>query len=102
VKAVEYFLLPLQLRMKLVASEFASASSFFKVLLLPQKFNRLRFHIPAPIPMFYEKCFRFRLLKKSNASEFASAFNFFFQSAFASAKILPLPASASTFLLCVI
>jgi len=29
--------------------------------------------------MFYEKCFHFRLLKKSNASEFASGF--FLQSA---------------------
>jgi len=28
------------------ASEFVSASSFFKVLHLPQIFNRFRFHIP--------------------------------------------------------
>jgi len=39
--------------------------------------------------MFYEKCFRF--LKKSNASEFASASSFFLQSASASPKIQPLP-----------
>jgi len=47
VEAVEYFCFRFQLRMKLVASEFAS--SFFKVLPLPQKFNRFhsfRFHIP--------------------------------------------------------
>jgi len=40
--------------------------------------------------MFYEKCFRFRLLKKSNASEFASAFSFFF-------KVLPLPQKFNRF-----
>jgi len=33
--------------------------------------------------MFYEKRFRFRLLKKSNASEFVSASSFF--------KVIPLP-----------
>jgi len=37
--------------------------------------------------MFYEKCFRFRLFKKSNASEFTSAFSFFLQSASSSSKI---------------
>jgi len=37
------------------------------------------FLLPHPCPMFYEKCFR--LLKKSNASEFASASSFFLQSA---------------------
>jgi len=63
--------------------------SFFQVLVLPlpQKFNCFRFHIPCP--MFYKKCFRFRLLKKANTSEFASA-SFF--------KVLPhknLTASAS-------
>jgi len=45
VEVVEYFCFRFQLSIKLVASEFASASSFFlKVLPLPQKFNR--FHIP--------------------------------------------------------
>jgi len=47
VEAVEYFCFHFQLRKKLVASGLASASnSFFKVLPLPQKFNRFRFHIP--------------------------------------------------------
>jgi len=41
---------------------FASASSFFEVLPLPH-----------PFPIFYEKFSRFWLLKKSNASKFASA-----------------------------
>jgi len=36
--------------------------------------------------MFYEKCFRFRLLKKSNASEFASSY--FLQSASASTSLI--------------
>ena len=37
-----------RLRTELIASEFASAPvSFIKVLPLPQKFNRFRFHIPA-------------------------------------------------------
>jgi len=58
-------------------------ASFFKVLPLPQKFNR--FQLPKVCPMFYEKCFR--LLKKSNAFEFASASSFFLQSASASTKI---------------
>jgi len=44
--------------------------------------------------MFYEN-FCFRLLKKSNASEFASASSFFLQSAFASTK--NLTASTSSF-----
>jgi len=39
------------------------------------------------ITVFYEKRFRFRLFKKSNASEFASASSFFLQSASASTKI---------------
>jgi len=70
VEAVEYLLLPLP-------------ASFFKVLPLPQKLNR--FHIPAPC--FIKICFRFRLFKMSNASEFASASSFFFQIASASTKI---------------
>jgi len=37
--------------------------------------------------MFHKKSFRFRLLKKSNASEFASASNFF----------LPLPQKFNRF-----
>jgi len=37
--------------------------------------------------MFYQKYFRFQLLKKPNASEFASASSFFLQSASASTKI---------------
>jgi len=40
----------------------------------------------AEVPCFI-KCFRFRLLKKSNASVFASASSFFLQSASASTKI---------------
>jgi len=42
-----FFCFRFQLSIKLVASKFASAS-FFKVLPLPQKINRFRFHIPAP------------------------------------------------------
>jgi len=54
VEAVEYFLLP---------------------LLAPYKVSRFRICFRLhPCPMFYEKCFRFRLLKKSNASEFASVY----------------------------
>jgi len=40
--------------------------------------------------MFYETCFRFRLLKKSNASEFASSF-------FLQFKVLPLPQKFNRF-----
>jgi len=40
--------------------------------------------------MFYEKCFRFRLLKKSNASEFATAPASFF-------KVLSLPQKFNRF-----
>jgi len=67
VEGVKYVLLPV--------------SASFKVLSLPQKFNR--FHIPAL--MFYKKGFRFQLLKKSTAFEFASSF--LLQSASASTKI---------------
>jgi len=49
-------------------------ASFFKVFTLPQKFNRFQLPLPHPCPMFYEKCFRFWLLKKLHASEFASSF----------------------------
>jgi len=38
--------------------------------------------------MFYEKCFRFLLLKKSNASELASASSFFLQSLTLSLNLL--------------
>ena len=41
-------------------------------------------------------CFRFRLLLKCHASEFASASSFFFQSASAFSKNYLLPASASS------
>jgi len=58
-------------------------ASFFKVLPLPQKFNGSQLPLPHPCPMFYEKCFRFRLLKKSNAS----ASNFIVQSASASTSL---------------
>jgi len=112
VEAGEYFLLPLPVPYKVVASEFASSfflhsaststkfnrfhipvpcfikntfasgssksqmlpsllplpASFFKVLPLPQKLTAF-----TSLSLFYEKCFRFRLLKKSNASEFASS-----------------------------
>jgi len=64
---VEYFLLPLPAPYKVSRLRVASSSSFFKALPLgkPQKFNR--FQLPLPCTMFYEKCFRFRLFKKSNA-----------------------------------
>jgi len=74
VEAEEYFLLPLP-------------ASFFKVLLLPQNFNRFyHFHLPLPhhFPMFYEKCFRFRLLKKLLLPSLLPFPASFF-------KVLPLP-----------
>jgi len=43
--------------------------------------------------MSYKKCFGFRLLEKSNASEFASASSFFF-------KVLPLPQKFNRFPFC--
>jgi len=80
----------------------ASASGFLKsqvlpsLLPLPASFFKL---FPLPLshscPMFYEKCFRF--LKKSNASEFASASSFFLQSASASTKKLTASASTSLY-----
>jgi len=62
-------------------------ASFFNVLPLPQKFNRFQLPLPYPCSMLYEKCFRFRFLKKLNAFEFASASSFFLQSASVSTKI---------------
>ena len=56
---------------------------------------RVRFRF-LPFGIF---CFRFRLGIKLTASEFASASSLFHQSASASTKNLPLPASASTSLL---
>jgi len=52
------------------------------VIFYPQDCSQVR---GSGSTMFYEKWFRFRLLKKSNASEFASSF--FLQSASASTKI---------------
>jgi len=72
--------------MKVVASEFTSASSFFlqSASTSTKIFNRFLFPPPPLCPMFYEKCFRFQLLKKSNASEFAPLPASFF-------KVLPIP-----------
>jgi len=86
VEAVEYFCFHFHLRIKLVATEFASASSLFlqSASASPSRkfnrFHRFRFQSPLPHPcrMFYEKCFRFRLFNKSNASKFASASSFCF------------------------
>jgi len=72
VEVVEYFLHPFSASYKV---------SRFRVC--------FRFQLPLshPCTTFYEQCFRFRLLKKSNTSEFASASSFFLQSASASTKI---------------
>jgi len=62
VEATEYFLLP-----------------------LPAPYQVNRFQVC--FQLLSSKCFRFRLLKKSNASKFVSASCFFLQSASASKKI---------------
>jgi len=83
VEAVEYFLLPLPAQYQV--SRFRV---YFRFQFLSSKCFRFHKSLTAyPCRMFYEKCFRFRLLKKSNASEFASPSRFFLQSASASIKI---------------
>jgi len=73
VEAVKYFCFCFQLRIKLVACKFASASSFF----LQNAFASAKIYpLPHLYPIFNEKCFR--LLNKSNTSEFASTFSSFF------------------------
>jgi len=65
-------------------SLFPHPASFFKMHPLSQKFNCFQLPLPHPCPLFYEKCFHFKLLKKLNAFEFASLPASFF-------KVLPLP-----------
>jgi len=97
VEAVEYFLLPLPTPYKVrcfrVCLRFQLISSKCFRLHKNLTFSASSFCFYILCPMFYEKCFRFRLLKNSNASEFASTSNFFLQSASASTstKIKPLP-----------
>jgi len=80
VEAVEYFLLPLP-----APNKVSCFRVYFRYQLLSSKC--FRFHtnltavpLPHSFPMFYGKCFRFRLLKKSITSEFFSASSFFLQS----------------------
>jgi len=104
VEAVEFFLLPLPAPYNIsrfrVCFHFQPLSS--KCFRFHKKFNsfhRFRFHIPAPCFM-KNASQKVKCLKKSNASEFASAFSFFLQST--STKIyfqLPLPVFAFTSLI---
>jgi len=56
-------------------------TSFFKAFRFHKNLTASNFFLQS-LPLPYEKCFRFQLLKKSNASKFASSF--FLQSASAS------------------
>jgi len=73
VEAIEYFLLSLPAQYKV--SRFRICFRFQRLSSKCFRFHRFcfQFPLPHPCPIFYEKCFHFRLFKKSNASEFASA-----------------------------
>jgi len=85
VEAVEYFLLPIPAPYKV--SRFQVCFHFQFLSAKCFRFHKKLTALPHLSLMFYEKCFRFRLLKKLNAFEFASSSSFFLQSASASTKI---------------